>query len=541
MCLNLSYLDQDGSNPKVATVSGIIADQVIENANEGNDTVNSFVDYILPQNVENLLFDGEYAVKGTGNELNNQITGNSLSNLLVGGAGDDTLDGATGSDTLIGGDGNDVYFIDNANDQVIEDNMPGIDRVHSFLANYTLPGNVEQGRIRLSTNANLSGNTLDNLLVAGTGSNVIVGELGNDTLSWLDGVDGPLGVTASLLTGLASGGSGSDSFNGIENLTGSNNDDHLTGNDGANILDGGGGIDTLVGGDGNDDYFVDNSGDQVVYSALVACTLGANVEIGRIVASGAASLTGNNLANLLYAGSGSATLNGAAGNDNLMGGAGVDVLDGGSGADSMSGGNGNDYYFVDNVGDQVVESNASVAGGNDVVYSALAACTLGANVEIGRIVTGGAASLTGNALANVLFAGSGDNVLDGAAGNDTLAGGLGNDLLIGGSGADTFRFDTAPNGTSNLETIGDFSVVDDTIVLENAVFTSLLASGPLAAGAFRAGAGASSAADADDYLIYDTTTGALYYDAAGNTGDAPVQIALLGSGLALTALDFVVI
>ncbi|HQO30341.1 MAG TPA: calcium-binding protein, partial [Accumulibacter sp.] len=234
---------------------------------------------------------------------------------------------------------------------------------------------------------------------------------------------------------------------------------------------------------------------------------------------------------LLYAGAGSATLNGAAGNDNLIGSAGVDVLDGGSGADSLSGGDGNDYYFVDNVGDVVVESNAGVAGGNDVVYSALAAYTLGANVEIGRIVASGAASLTGNGLANLLYAGSGDNVLSGGAGNDTL---------IGGSGADTFRFDTAPNGTSNLETIGDFSVVDDTIVLENAVFTSLLASGPLAAGAFRAGAGATSAADTDDYLIYNTTTGALYYDAAGNTGDAPVQIALLGSGLALTSADFFV-
>ncbi len=92
---------------------------------------------------------------------------------------------------------------------------------------------------------------------------------------------------------------------------------------------------------------------------------------------------------------------------------------------------------------------------------------------------------------------------------------------------------------SNRDTIVDFSVTDDSIALENAVFNAL-ASGPLAAGTFRSGAGAISAADADDLLIYDTTTGALYYDDAGNIGAGPVQIALIGSAPALTSADFVV-
>jgi len=69
--------------------------------------------------------------------------------------------------------------------------------------------------------------------------------------------------------------------------------------------------------------------------------------------------------------------------------------------------------------------------------------------------------------------------------------------------------------------------MDDTIELENAVFTSLPNPGTLAAGSFRSGSGAGSALDADDYLIHDSSSGALYDDASGNAGVGPVQIATL--------------
>jgi len=112
--------------------------------------------------------------------------------------------------------------------------------------------------------------------------------------------------------------------------------------------------------------------------------------------------------------------------------------------------------------------------------------------------------------------------------------------LAGGLGADVFRFDTLPNAATNRDTIGDFNVLDDTIELENAIFTSLLSTGTLAPGSCRSGAGVSAAADPDDFVVYDSSSGALYYDANGNTGAAPVQIAGLAAGLALTSLDFLV-
>ena len=77
----------------------------------------------------------------------------------------------------------------------------------------------------------------------------------------------------------------------------------------------------------------------------------------------------------------------------------------------------------------------------------------------------------------------------------------------------------------------------DRIYLDDAVFAGLSA-GALAAGAFRSGA---AAADADDRIIYDPNTGALYFDADGSGAGLAVQFAVLHEGLAVSASDFQVI
>jgi len=96
-------------------------------------------------------------------------------------------------------------------------------------------------------------------------------------------------------------------------------------------------------------------------------------------------------------------------------------------------------------------------------------------------------------------------------------------------------FNTALGG-GNIDTIGDFNIAQDTINLSNNIFTAI-GNGTLAANAFVMG---SAAGDADDRIIYDPVTGALYYDADGNGGGAAVQFATLATGLALTNADFVV-
>jgi Ca2+-binding RTX toxin-like protein len=249
-------------------------------------------------------------------------------------------------------------------------------------------------------------------------------------------------------------------------------------------------------------------GTDLVHTTLATYTLGNHVENGRILASGAANLTGNALNNLLYAGTGNNVLDGGAGSDTVTWAYGV------SGAAGVT---------------ASLASGSATGSGSDTL--------IGIEHLIG---SPNADRLTGDGNANNLSGGLGNDTLDGGSGADTLAGGDGNDELSGGLGADVFRFDTLPNATTNRDTILDFSVVDDTIQLENAIFSSLAATGTLAAGSFRSGAGVTAAADADDFVIYDTTSGALYYDASGNTGAGPVQIASLSSGLLLTSLDFLV-
>lgn len=252
---------------------------------------------------------------------------------------------------------------------------------------------------------------------------------------------------------------------------------------------------------------------------------------------------------------GNDTMLGYGGNDQLQGDAGNDILDGGAGSDAMLGGAGSDTYFVDNSGDRVYETVTSSAtsgdaGGTDTVKSAI---TLNLNAYAGiqrvekLILTGtGNTSGTGNSLANTMTGNSGANTLNGGSGNDIISGGLGNDTLIGatgndtltgGSGLDKFRFNTALN--NNVDTIKAFVTADDTIQLDDAIFTAAGAVGNLAANAFTTG---TAAHDANDRIIFNSTTGALLYDADGSGGGAAIQFATL-SGITgtLSASDFVIL
>jgi Ca2+-binding RTX toxin-like protein len=397
------------------------------------------------------------------------IRGSSFNDILTGNDGNNNLNGGGGVDTMVGGNGNDTYSVDNVGDVVTETITGGVDTVNSTLATYTLGSYIENGRVNLDTAASITGNTLNNVLFAGGGNNTLNGSTGTDTVSYLY-AGSAVTVTLASAVAQATVGSGSDTLVGMENLTGTSFNDTLTGSTAANVIDGGAGADSMSGGDGNDTYVVDNAGDVVtdtsgtdlVLSHLAAYTLAANVEQGRIMLDGG-NITGNTLANTLFAGTGANAINGGSGTDVvsylyatggvtvnlalgtatgasgadtltliesitgsnfgdvLTGNSGVNVVNGGLGADTMTGGDGNDTYYVDQVGDQVIETNAAAGGGTDLVLSTLGSYMLTANVENGRVLATGAANLTGNGLNNILYAGNGANVLDGADGFDTAS------------------------------------------------------------------------------------------------------------------------
>jgi hypothetical protein len=143
----------------------------------------------------------------------------------------------------------------------------------------------------------------------------------------------------------------------------------------------------------------------------------------------------------------------------------------------------------------------------------------------------------GGAAADSIVGNQWNNVLSGGAGNDTISGGAGNDTLAGGAGNDRFVFNAALSATSNVDTLTDFYVPGDTIMLENAVFAALKTVGTLAVAAFYKG---TAAHDADDHIIYNSGTGALYYDSNGNASGGAMQFAKLAAGLALSNADFLI-
>ena len=186
---------------------------------------------------------------------------------------------------------------------------------------------------------------------------------------------------------------------------------------------------------------------------------------------------------------------------------------------------GNSTYYVTHGSAHILERSGE---GNDTVLASVSyTLETAASIEVLRTNSDkgvSAINLTGNALAQTIVGNAGNNVLDGKAGADALWG-LG--------GADAFVVSSAL-GSSNVDRIKDYRVVDDTIRHDDAVFKGV-ALGTLSAGAFQTGAGA---LQADDRIIYDPITGYLYFDPDGLGGTAQIHFATLNPGLAMTSSEF---
>lgn len=457
--------------------------------------------FIMPANAEIAFgWDGkDTIVGGAGND---HIDGGSGNDTLLGLGGVDILIGGAGIDLTYGGMGDDQHFIDNVGDQALEAAGEGNDRVFASVS-YALAAG--QSIETLSTDFNggtaaidLSGNDLVNNVFGNDGANFLAGGGGNDILLGLGGND---------------------------------------------ILVGGTGVDESYGGSGDDQHFVDSffdrvfetagqGNDRVLASVNYALLAGQSIETLSTdfnAGTGAIDLSGNELANSIFGNGGVNFLAGGGGNDILLGLGGNDILAGGTGVDESYGGLGDDQHFVENPADQVFESAGQ---GNDRVLAGVS-YVLSAGQSIETLSTDfnagtGAIDLTGNEFANSIFGNDGANIIDGRGGSD---------FLLGLGGADIFVF-SAALGSGNVDTLGDFLSGTDRIVLEDSTFVGLTPGANLPASAFVVG---TQAQDADDRIIYNSATGALFFDADGNGAGAAVQFAFLNPGTALTANDFVVL
>ncbi|MFD2058808.1 calcium-binding protein [Mesorhizobium calcicola] len=398
--------------------------------------------------------------------------------------GDDQLYGDAGNDTIFGDDGND--FIDGGADADTMEGGTGNDTYYVDNAGDHVIETIGQGtdNVQAYVSFNLSGQELENLQLRTSAS-----------------INGTGNSIANVITGNS----------GINILIGLGGDDTLDGNTGA---------DTMQGGIGNDTYYVDNAGDHVVETigqgtdnvqAYVGFNLsGQELENLQLRTSASINGTGNSIANII---------NGNSGNN---------IIDGLGGADTMSGAQGNDTYYVDNAGDHVIET---IGQGIDNVQAYVSFNLSGQELENLQLRSSASINGTGNSIANVIAGNSGNNIINGLGGNDTLS---------GSTGQDTFVFTTALNASTNVDLITDFSVVDDTIWVDNAIFAALGGNGTLTANQFVKNT-TGLAGDGDDHIIYETDTGWLTYDSNGSAAGGSTHFATLAANLALTNADFVVV
>lgn len=170
-------------------------------------------------------------------------------------------------------------------------------------------------------------------------------------------------------------------------------------------------------------------------------------------------------------------------------------------------------------------------GGIDTIdYSA---ASVGVTVDLGR--TNAQATGAGTVTLNGIEAIAGTDYADrltGGSGDDVLAGGLGVDVLTGGAGADGFVL----TDIDLVDSITDFTHGVDHIFFPGSIVG--MTPGILQDAQFVTG---SVARDADDRVLYDRGSGALYFDVDGAGGYDALQVATLSPNLALAASDFVVI
>lgn len=545
---NNTIIGSDGRN----TLAGLRGDDVLAGG-RGKDRLDGGADNdVLDGGGENdVLMGGSGADSLDGGSNDDKLLGGAGNDSLTGGEGNDTLLGEEGADTMVGGQGSDLYLLEQHDDMIVESlNGWGVDTVRSRFS-LTLAPELEDLTLLGADPLRGIGNQFENVIVGNSGANRLSGLAGDDALA---------------------GEAGDD------RLYGGDGNDNLLGGDGDDVLDGGAGFDRMVGGAGDDLYVVDfGVPEYALFFDSVAGEAPHYIsvseffqEAGGFRADGLWDRTGDGLVDHIYMHYMSADHNEWGGvsfstdglETNLEPGTYLDAQQdptadpGHPGADLGAnglplGGTGRfhiyeavfDYSHSDptlvsfaasfeiqplvsiiniwgavsyNVAGQTELVSEQSGEGDDTIRSSVS-IRLPDNVEA-LVLTGDAAiDAWGNEL---------DNRISGNGAANRLVGGDGNDRLFGDAGADIFVFDTTPDGETNCDRIVDFVSGVDRIVLDSAVFDGLTP-GTVAAG--------------NDLIVYDTTSGALYYDPDGSGEIERVQIATLIGAPDITSADFAVI
>ena len=365
------------------------------------------------------------------------ITANKLANKIIGSAENDTLIGGKSNDTLTGGKGSDVFVYDNGdgNDIITDYTEEDMLKIASGTISKIITSGknviftVGKGKISVTGGANKVIHYEDakgvehfypvNFNTAGTGATLLsayskdnfnVSDYGDyaGTLKTIDAsaVVHDVKITSNKLMNSIIGGDGNDT------LIGGKGNDTLTGSDGADVF-------VYANGDGNDIITDYTSDDRIK------------------ITSGTAAVEKKGKDVIFTVGSGKITVKGAA--DKV-----VTYLDA----------KGNKNYYPKPTSDSIIINGTTVtvleeykSDTFDVVGNVKNGGNKIKNIDASPVSHN--LKIVGNAQANVILGGFGD---------DTITGGKNNDTLQGGDGADTFVY---AKGDGN-DVIVDYTS-DDTI------------------------------------------------------------------------------
>ena len=392
---------------------------------------------VTPSNLTLTLNATDTVENAIGGTLNDTLAGNALANRLNGGAGNDALQGLAGDDTLIGGLGNDSFVFNTGSPlgtDTLDESAGGLDTL-DFSTSTTLGVTVNLGTATTQVvNANLSlilgadntfenitGGSLNDVLIGNALANTLTGNAGNDTLTGgaaNDSLTAGLGDDTYLFA--------ADSALGVDTLNESAG--------GTDTLDFSGTTSTNV------TLNLGTTASQVV-NANLSLILGLATAFENAIGGGGNDLlTGTTAANVLTGGVGNDTLIGLAGNDTLQGGLGDDsyvfAANAALGTDSVVEFTGEGLDLLD-LSTSTVAVTVNLGLTTTQIVNANLSLTLNAGDTFEMLIGSSLAdTLTGNALANVIFGGAGNDTIVGLAGRDLLFGGNGNDSLNGGDDED---------------------------------------------------------------------------------------------------------
>ncbi|AUR12489.1 RTX toxin [Phaeobacter inhibens] len=509
------------------------------------------------------------------------LDGGNDGDMLYGEDGDDVLIGGSGQDYLDGGAGVDTVVYTASSVGVTVDLENGTARGGDADGPVQIVGRGTTIRHDIIVDVeNAVGSLHDDHLIGTNGENTLSGGAGDDVLSGSGGadlLDGGAGsdtadyanATRGVKLNMTNGKTEGDTYVSIENLSGSGFNDRMKGDAADNVLTGQGGNDTLRGAAGDDILLGDfaDAADAIPQPGLGTgyATLGPDATNNSIetafdisdnfsltedpdifdsttVLHTTVNATGNGQGGYYSIDLAAGTvltidIDGIADPNvhdswvRLLDGEGNIVTqndDGGGDPGSTSNRDSSTVFVVEETGTYfIVEGSWSPDAPEGWSESVPEGSTYELNVSVEFPP---APAQPGEA---------GADVLRGGRGNDLLDGGLMADTLIGGKGDDFFRFSTEL-GADNIDEIRDFDAASDTILLDSAIFTDAGEIGVLDFGAFHSSA-SGTALDGADRIVYNTDSGALSYDADGLGGVDAIQFAQLQSGLQLGADDFVII